>query len=265
MGSEFLEAGIDFERANAARMYDYYLGGAHNFAVDRERAEQVIAGHPHTRRLARANRSYLRRVVDYALAQGITQFLDLGSGAPTVGNVHEVAQRAHPDARVAYIDFEPVAVAHAQQIITETAARSVTVTQADIRLPETVLGAPGVTGLLDFDQPVALLAIAVLHFVDDDITQVLHHYTRRLRAGSIVAISHTSDDHDDPTVVEHIRAMREAYSSSATPLVLRSRADLADALAVYDLLPPGIVDVTDWPTGQPDTEPTSVYAAVARV
>ncbi len=259
---EFLEAGIDFDRANAARMYDYYLGGAHNFAVDRERATEAIAANPHAPYMARANRAFLGRVVRWCLDQGLTQFLDLGSGVPTVGNVHEIAHASHPDARVAYVDFEPVAVAHATDILAQV--ETATVTRADARHPETVLGAPGVAGLLDFDQPVAVLANAVLHFIDGDAGELLARYRAPLAPGSVVAVSHLSDDVDDPTAAQAVRDMCAAYISSATPAVLRDRRQLRDAIAGLELVEPGIVDITDWPEPT-DTEPSWVYGAVARL
>lgn len=181
------EAGIDFESANAARMYDYYLGGAHNFAVDRERAEAAIAVHPSLPYMARANRAFMGRVVRWCLAErGIDQFLDLGSGVPTVGNVHEVAHEHDPHARVAYVDFEPVAVAHASTIIADAGLANVTVTRADAREPEAVLGAPGVAGLLDFDRPVALLAVALFSFIAGDAAGLLARYRAALSGPGLV-------------------------------------------------------------------------------
>lgn len=263
-----MEDGIDFDRPNAARMYDYLLGGAHNFAADRELAERALAGFPTLRYLAQANRGFLRRVVTWCLAQGITQFLDLGSGVPTVGNVHEIALAHNPNARVAYVDFEPVAVAHATEILAQLDApdrEQVTVTRADLRLPETVLDAPGVVGLLDFTRPVAVLAVAVLHFVDDDLPAILDAYRARLAPGSIVAISHGTDDSDDPAVAVAARAVAEAYRDSATPLILRDRTTVAGLLPGLDIVPPGTVDVVDWPHPDPGAERSSVYASVGRV
>ncbi|MCD2195446.1 SAM-dependent methyltransferase [Actinomycetospora endophytica] len=141
MGDDFLEAGIDFERANAARIYDYILGGSHNFAVDREQAARTMAAYPDITRSAQANRAFLGSVVRWCLERGIDQFLDLGSGVPTVGNVHEIAHAIDPGVRIAYVDFEPVAVAHAQEITADLP--SVTVTRADVRDPESVFAAPG--------------------------------------------------------------------------------------------------------------------------
>jgi trans-aconitate methyltransferase len=263
MAPDFPEAGIDFEKANAARMYDYWLGGGHNFAVDREQAARVEAGNPAMVHAARSNRAFLGRVIRWAVAQGIDQFLDLGSGVPTVGNVHEIAHRLDPDARVAYVDFETVAVTHARSILAPI--DHVTITAADLREPDTVLGAPGVAGLLDFDRPVAVLAVAVLHFVEGDLGAVLARYRERLVPGSALAVNHVSDDQDDPDLAARVRAGADAYRGSATPLTTRSRADLAAVLTGLEIVPPGMVDVTDWPTPQPGVAPIGVHAAVARV
>ena len=252
---------IDIERPNAARMYDYLLGGAHHFAADRELADRVLAVNPDGVRTLRANRSYLGRVVRWCVGQGIDQFLDLGSGVPTVGNVHEVARSEDPDARVAYVDNEPVAVAHAEEILTPV--DGVTATRADLREPATVWEAPGVRDLLDVDRPVALLAVAVLHFVPGDLTEVLTPYRERLAPGSVIAISHGSDDHDDAELVARMRASSEQYARSATPTTLRSRAEILALMAGTDLVAPGLVDISAWPTPQGD--PVGFYAAVGRL
>ena len=260
-----MEDGIDFDRPNAARIYDYLLGGAHNFAVDRELAERALNGHPMLRYLAQANRGFLRRAVTWCLEQGIEQFLDLGSGVPTVGNVHEIALAHTGAARVAYVDFEPVAVAHATEIVAPFGRDQVTVTQADLRLPRTVLDAPGVAGLLDFTRPVAVLAVAVLHFVDDDLPAIVAAYRARLAPGSAFVLSHSTDDSEDLAVAESVRAVARAYRDSATPLILRDRATIAGLLSGMQVAPPGTVDIVDWPEPDPSTERTSVYASVARL
>ncbi len=262
MGDDFLAAGIDFERANAARIYDYILGGSHNFAVDREQAARTMAAYPDITRSARANRAFLGSVVRWCLAQGVDQFLDLGSGVPTVGNVHEIAHAIEPGARIAYVDFEPVAVAHAQEIT--AGMPSVTVTRADVRDPDSVLEAPGVADLLDLTRPVALLMIAVLHFVTEDLTELLARYRGALAPRSVVAISHNSDDHDDPRLTRALRGVADAMRGSATELTLRDRAQLAALFTGLELVPPGLVDVVDWP--DPGVAPpVGVYGAVGIV
>ena len=259
-----LEAGIDFDRANAARIYDYMLGGAYNFAVDREQAAKILAQNPDMDYVCRANRDFLRRAVEWCLEQGIAQFLDLGSGVPTVGNVHEIALAQRPDARVAYVDFEPVAVAHARELI--AGYDQVSVTRADMRELDGVLGAPGVRDLLDLTRPVALLTVAVLHFVGDPtLPAILGRYRDALAPGSVHVMSHGSADHDDPDLAARTRAIQDGYRGSATEVVLRSRPEITELLGGLDLVPPGMVDIVDWPTARPGERPTGGYAAIARV
>lgn len=254
---------VGLGQPNAARMYDFLLGGTQNFAADRRAAEMVIAANPGTVTAARANRAFLRRVVVWCLEHGIDQFLDLGSGVPTVGNVHEVALHAEPRARVAYVEIEPVAVAHTAEIL--SGVDQATITHADIREPASVLAAGGVAGLLDFSRPVAVLATAILHFLPGDLAGMATGYRRALAPGSVVAISHASDDTDDAEVGEAMRAGCETYRMSTTPMTLRSRAELRALLDGLELVEPGLVDVTDWPVAASPPHPVGGYGAVAVV
>jgi hypothetical protein len=256
------EAGIDFERANAARIYDYFLGGAHNFASDRAQAAKIVAANPDMPRVCRVNRDFLGRVVRWCLAEGVDQFLDLGSGVPTVGNVHEIALARRPEARIAYVDFEPVAVQHAREIT--AGLDGVSVTRGDLRQPEEVLRDPGVADLLDFDRPVAILAVAVLHFIDDDLPAIFGRYRDALGAGSILALNHGSSDQDDPVLAEGVRAIERGYRGAATPVVLRDRTQIRALLDGFELVPPGLVDPAHWPVPSPGVEPVGAYAAVGR-
>lgn len=261
---QFLAAGIDVDRANAARIYDYLLGGACNFAVDREQASKILAQNPDMASVCRANRDFLRRAVQWCLAHGIAQFLDLGSGVPTVGNVHEIALAHRPDARVAYVDVEPVAVAHAQEVI--DGLENVSVTRADMRDADGVLGAPGVRDVLDLDRPVALLTVAVLHFVPDpELPAALARYRAALAPGGAHVMSHGSADHDDPELAARTRAIQDGYRGSATEVVLRSRPAIRELLGGLELVAPGLVDIVDWPTARPGERPTGGYAAIARL
>src|SRR5947208_805756 len=157
---------IDVTRPSAARVYDYFLGGAHNFEVDRQLAAQIASLTPNLAQTMRANRSFLRRAVRYLVAQGIEQFLDLGSGIPTTGNVHEVAQAANLRARVVYVDNEPVAVAHSRHLLATNPYA--TIVDADLRRPSVVMRHHETRRLLDFSRPVAVLMVSVLHFVTDE-------------------------------------------------------------------------------------------------
>jgi SAM-dependent methyltransferase len=246
--------GVDIDRANVARMYDYWLGGAHNFAVDREYADRIEDSNRTARHAARSNRAYLRHVVQWCTARGVDQFLDLGSGVPTVGNVHEIA----PTARVAYVDHEAVAVAHSEAILADVDRASIT--QADLADADAVLSAPGVVDLLDFSRPVAVLAIATLHYVPGDLAALLAPYRARLVPGGVLAISHVSDEQDDADLAARIRAAAAVFQGSANPVTLRSRAQLLAPFDGLEIAEPGLVDVVDWPAARPDVEKVGMYA-----
>src|SRR3712207_4400993 len=162
----WVPAEVDLSRPSAARVYDYYLGGSHNLEIDRRMAREAISLWPELPTIMQANRAFLRRAVRYLAERGITQFLNIGSGIPTVGNVHEAAQQAHAGARVVYVDSDPVAVAHSRAIL--AGDERTAVVHADLREPETILDDPTVRTTLDLDQPVAVLMVAVLHFVSDE-------------------------------------------------------------------------------------------------
>ncbi|MDN5914079.1 MAG: SAM-dependent methyltransferase [Pseudonocardia sp.] len=254
----------DLERANAARMYDYLLGGAHNFAVDREAADRALTRRADLAEVARANRRFLARAVRWCLDHDVDQFLDLGSGVPTVGNVHEIAHGYAPGARIAYVDIEPVAVAAGRSLV--SGSDLVTVTHGDLRQPDSVLGAPTVAGLLDLTRPVAVLAVAVLHFVPGDRTALLDGYRRALAPGSVLALSHGSDDVDDPELAARVRAGVEAYRGTASEAHLRTRAEIVDALGGEDrLVPPGLVELEDWPVPQSARPGTGMFGALSRL
>jgi S-adenosyl methyltransferase len=257
---------LDLDRPNAARMYDYYLGGSANVAVDREAADELLAAFPDLRHVARANRAFLGRAVRHLAEQGIDQFLDLGSGIPTAGNVHEIAHQVNPAARVAYVDTEPVAVSYARKLlVTEPAA---TITQADIREPATVLGAPGVAGLLDFRRPVAVLLVAVLPALSDaeDPAGLLATYRDACAPGSHLVLSHLS-----PLTVRHgqIERTEAVYARTPTPVRYRGKAEITAFLAGYELLPPGLVPLPNWhPTehvSDHDAARANSYGAVGRL
>jgi hypothetical protein len=258
-------AELDLDRPNAARMYDYYLGGSHNFAVDRELAAKVLEAWPDMPRAAQANRAFLRRAVRFLAGQGIRQFLDIGSGIPTVGNVHEVAQAAAPGAKVVYVDTDPVAVAHSRAILAGDELTAVV--EADGRQPEALLAQPGVTGLLDLTEPVGLLLVALLHFVRDeqDPHDILTRYAAALPAGSWVVVSHGSTD-----TAPGVATMETLYEKTATPIQMRSRSELAALLADVDLVEPGVEFLPAWRPDHPDDVGgdatwASGYGAVGRL
>jgi SAM-dependent methyltransferase len=244
-------------------MYDYFLGGAQNFAADRDAAEQAVLAFPHIRVGARVNRSFLGRAVTYLTQHGVDQFLDLGSGIPTVGNVHEIAHRHNPTARVAYIDYEPVAVAHARRLL--AGDPRVSITQADIREAHDVLAAPGVRHLLDFSRPVAVLAMGILHFLpdSDDPYGMLATYRDACVPGSALAISHGSQV---TLTDEQIRRFLLAYARTPTPALFRTVEEILPLLDGYEIVEPGLVLLPQWhpydPVGDEEARAANIYGGV---
>jgi SAM-dependent methyltransferase len=250
---DWVPSGIDVKRANAARVYDYWLGGSHNFLADQDLGRAMAAVDPNTRAIARANRAFLGRAVGFLAGTGIGQFLDVGSGIPTEGNVHEVAQRANPAARVVYADIDPVAVAHSRAILAGNA--SAAVIQADLRRPEQILASAEVSELIDFGRPVGLLLVSVLHFLadEDDPWRIAATLRDALAPGSYLVLSHATDE-SRPTVV---RAAQRVYSSGAPSRGrARSRAEILRFFDGFGLVDPGLVYVPQW---RPDC-PTDVPA-----
>ncbi len=234
---------IDTERASASRMYDYFLGGSHNFRIDREVAEKTRKHMPDLPELMQVNRAFLRRAVRHCVAAGIDQFLDLGSGIPTVGNVHEVAQQRNPAVRVVYVDADPVAIAHSRAILTGNIRA--TAIQADLRDPDSVLGHPELRRLLDLTRPVALLMVAVLHFVPDACApaEVIGRFRAALAPGSRLVISHGSyGDSNRPEIAEAI----EVYVRAGTPFLYRTREEITAFFEGFEPVDPGIVQLPLW-------------------
>lgn len=234
---------IPLDKPSPARMYDYFLGGAHNFEVDRQAAERAIAIYPDFPLIMRTNRAFLRRVVRFLVEQGVDQFLDIGSGIPTVGNVHEIAQAANPAARVLYIDLDPIAVAHSTALLRGNPLAAVL--QADISDPEGVLERVRAHGLLDFSRPIAVLLAFVLHFVRDDQTadHVVATLRRAMVGGSYLVISHSTGD--GPPAATHDSLIR-LYKDSTNPVKSRPPADVERWLAGLDLVAPGVVRTPCW-------------------
>ncbi|NIL43755.1 hypothetical protein HCB17_23520 [Salinispora arenicola] len=224
-------AELDLSRPNAARMYDYFLGGSHNFAADRQAADAVLAVAPHVADAARANRAFLRRAVRYALQQGIHQFLDLGSGIPTVGNVHDIAHHTNADARVLYVDVEPVAVAHARALLGND--ERVDVIQADICFPDFILQNPTTHRLIDLTRPVAVLFVSVLHFIPGDVNAIVEPFRAAMSPGSTLAISHATSG----AASRQIEEVQRLYQRTPTPLQLRAPAEVRALFGDFDMVP----------------------------
>ncbi|GAA2804099.1 SAM-dependent methyltransferase [Crossiella cryophila] len=229
---------VNVDAPSAARVYDYLLGGSYNFAADREFARKAISIHPGLPMVCRENRSFLRRAVRHCVANGITQFLDIGSGLPTSGNVHEVA----PEARVVYVDNEPVAVAHSRMMLKDSDRAAIV--HADLRDPDTILNAPETRRLLDFDQPVGLLIVAVLHFVlDTDLVKtVLARYREQLAPGSFLVLSHGTLEQQAPSA----KAIQDLYNRSPNKVITRTKQECIELMDGFDLVEPGVVFTPLW-------------------
>jgi hypothetical protein len=233
--------------ANPARIYDYLLGGKDNYAADRLAAQRAIAAIPEIRKVAKANRRFLVRAVRFAAEQSITQFIDLGTGFPTSPNVHEVARGTCPHAKIIYVDNDPVVTAHNRAL--RATVPGVVAIKGDIRDPDEVLANRELTGLIDFTVPVAVLFVAVLHFIrpEEDPARIVAAFAERMAAGSYLVVSHGVSDDTDPGAVAGIA---EAYGRSGVTLVPRTVAEVGSWFGGFELIRPGLVDVTQWYPGQ---------------
>jgi S-adenosyl methyltransferase len=253
------------DRPSSARIYDALLGGSHNFAADRAAAQKLLEAIPYAGDLARRNRTFLRRAVDHMLAAGVRQFLDVGSGIPTAGNVHEVTGRTAPEARVVYVDIDPVAVAHSRDILAENPVA--TAVQADARFPDALLAHPVVTEMIDFTRPIGLLMVSMLHFLPDEDAYVAVERLRAVLApGSYIAISHGVVETPADASADQVASIyRRTDVSVATG---RTRAEILRFFGSAELVPPGLVWLHEWPAPPADgegPENMAVLAGVGRV
>jgi S-adenosyl methyltransferase len=241
--AESAPPGIDTRIPNMARMYDYALGGKDNFAADRAAVEKLFSFSPENRDVPRANRRFLGRAVRFAAAQGVSQFLDLGTGLPSQGHVHEVVAEINPGAHVVYVDYDPVVVNHARALLVDS--DSVTAVQADIRDPESILADPDVTELIDFSRPVAVLFVAVLHGIPDrdDPAGIVRAFAQRASPGSYLILSHLTSEGHPPELVAQ---KEEVFARSTAPVLYRSRAEILSMFNGFGLVEPGLTAVTQW-------------------
>ncbi|MGH3760463.1 SAM-dependent methyltransferase [Actinophytocola sp.] len=255
---------IDLERPNAARIYDYLLGGAANFAQDRAFAEQLLTMMPEARSAARLNRAFLRRAVRFCVGAGIRQFLDVGSGIPTAGNVHEIAQRMDPSCRVLYVDTEPVAVKHSELMLRDN-DRAAAI-RADLVDPDSILNSDLARRLLDFDEPMALLLVSMLHFVPDEAGpfEAVARYVSAMASGSYLVLSHGIE-----IARERADQVGKLYEQSPTRGVGRRFEDVERFFTGLELIEPGLVWTPQWRPESPEDvgdhpESAVIVAGVAR-
>jgi len=261
--------GIDRTKPHPARRYDYWLGGKDNFAADRESAELIASAFPTIRIAGLENRKFLQRAVRYLTAEaGIRQFLDVGAGLPSAGNVHEVAQKIAPESRVVYVDNDPIVLVHARALLNSSPEGATAYLDADLRDPDRILGSREVRDVLDLTRPTALILVAVMHFITDDTA---YTYFDRLKGalapGSHIVMTHASDDFLSEE--QRIRS-EELNRQSGVPFTLRSKAAFARFFEGLELIEPGIASVVDWrpdvpPEQRPSREDASMTCAVARV
>lgn len=266
---EWVPPGIDMTTPSGARTYDYLLGGAHNFEVDRLAAQHAMKIMPGIEKVARLNRAFLGRVVRFMVGEGIRQFLDLGSGIPTVGPVHHVADTENPGGcRVVYVDRDPIAVAHSELML--AANDRAEIVHADVRRPADIFGSAQVRRLLDLDEPVGVLMIALLHWIpdEDDPAGLVAEYRRRLPAGSYLAVSHLTSDQHTETIDSAVSSFNSARGiDQATP---RPYSRIEAMFGEFELVEPGLVGCAVWRprgsgdiTDDPDTN-AQMYGGVGR-
>jgi hypothetical protein len=250
---------------SSARIYDYFLGGKNHFPADREAAEQIAGLLPGIREAAQINRAFVGRAVRFLVRDaGITQLLDIGTGLPTQGNVHEIAFAVNPAARVVYVDHDPVVLAHARVLL--DGQPSAVILQHDMRHPDEILDDPGLRELFDFGQPVGILMVSMLHFLSDadDPGGIIARLLARFPAGSYVALTHGTDD-----VAPKVGDAARIYDEATTPMRVRSRPDVLRLVAGMDVVEPGLVWTPEWRPDPGDlvmADPSDsyYYAVVAR-
>jgi len=256
----------DFDTSvpHIARVYDYWLGGKDNFAADRELGEQTLAAYPNLVYSVRANRAFLARAVRFLAAEmGIRQFLDIGTGIPTASNTHQVAQGVAPQCRIVYVDNDPIVLSHAKALLKSDPQGACAYLDADLRDPGAILAAAADT--LDFSQPVAVMLIAVMHFIgdDDEAAAIIGTLMGACVPGSFLAISHVGSDIDPEQQGEMVRRLNRSVAQKAT---MRDHDSVTRLFAGLELVEPGVVKVAGW---RPDTDfeatfPTGLWGGVAR-
>ncbi|MYU18733.1 SAM-dependent methyltransferase [Streptomyces sp. SID8361] len=252
---------IDTSRPHPARIYDYLLGGKNNYEVDREAADRLATAAPEVWSGVRANRDFLRRAVRYVVGSGVRQLLDIGTGLPSSPNVHEIARELAPDARVAYVDNDPIVNTYANVLLRGSDSTSIAL--ADLRDPRAVLDHPEVRQVIDFGEPVAVLLVAIVHFLTEaeEPERILATLRDALPDGSFLVLSHATDDFADRSAAQAV------YDDATAALTLRSRARIEHFFDGFTLVEPGLAEVPFWrPDTPPPTGPGEIgyYGGVAR-
>jgi S-adenosyl methyltransferase len=253
---------LDTSVPNVARVYDYLLSGKDNYAVDRAAAAELVRLIPDAPRACRQNRQFLVRAVGFLVGEaGIRQFIDIGTGLPTQGSVHEVAQNITHDARVIYVDYDPVVISHAQALLVRNPAT--VAINGDLRDPEQILTHPALQELINFTEPVAILLVAVLHFLRDDDKphEVVDMLKRAMPVGSYLVLSHVTSDN---IPAEAARDVRDLYEQTTAPGTARTRPEIERFFDGMEMVEPGVVNVCNWQTWMRLPSPAIFYGGVAR-
>jgi SAM-dependent methyltransferase len=259
---------IDTSKPHSARMYDYYLGGKDHFAADRETAQRAMRSWPAVRTAVRENRAFLGRAVRYLVRDaGIRQFLDIGTGLPSANNVHEVAQAVAPQSRVVYADNDPIVLAHARSLLVSAPQGRTAYIHADLRRPAEILASPEVTATLDLSRPVALMLVALLHFVtdEDNPAALVATLLEALAPGSYLVASHVTPEHDP----EGVAGLERAYRRGGVPAQARTVDEFAElAFRGLEMIDPGLVLVSEWRPAETGPRPLASevnwYGGIAR-
>jgi hypothetical protein len=255
------DADLRTDVPHAARLYNYFLGGTENFPADRETAEKILKTSPGVRIGTRANRRFLGRAVRFAAGLGIRQYLDIGTGIPAAGSTHEILRSVAADSRVVYVDNDPIVLAHAHDLLRSAPDGRTAYLHADFRDHERILSAPETAELIDFTRPVALLIVALLHFIadGDGPGELVERYKAALPSGSVLVVSHGTGDLVDP---DEARAVEGVYTGSGVGLTLRSRESVRKFFSGWDLVEPGVVAASEW---RPDGDPEDAAVTPAQV
>ncbi|WP_409186289.1 SAM-dependent methyltransferase [Amycolatopsis sp. VS8301801F10] len=276
----FPPPGVDLDHPSVARVYDYYLGGTTNWTIDREFADEVIREFPLIRPIAKANRLFLHRLVRHLVKKGVRQFVDIGSGVPTMGHAHQVADELAPgESHVCYVDYEPVAVAHSETLLRESGDLDRhAVIHADMRDPRRLWDQIAATGVIDVEKPLALLLIAVLHVqqppaedsgsTEDLGPSIVAQYRDLLAPGSFLAISHITDQGVPSDVGPGLVELKQLYDRSSSPVIWRSREEIQALFGSFEMLEPGLTWTPSWHPeesgeGAPQVEfPTPAHSVI---
>lgn len=243
---------LDVSTPNVARIYDYYLGGKDNYAADREAARLVLGAAPDIPLAALENREFLKHAVSFLTQEaGIKQFVDIGPGLPTQANVHQLAKQHDPDVRVAYVDNDPVVLAHSRSLLHNVPGA--TIINGDLRDPNKILSDPALLALIDFSEPVALCMSLVLHFIpaSDEPYAIVARFRDELCPGSYVVLSHVTGDERNAGTLSEIT---DVYNDATAPLIMRSLAEITRFFTGFELVEPGVVFLSQW-------RPTAEYYA----